>query len=209
MRDPEQPVDRREHELDRGPLGGAGGGVRVPAGELGDEERPANEPDGLDQAGRDGKGERDGGGDAAGGDHHGRRGADRDERERDDGERPPADDQGRPASLEPFEDLTGLAAQDVGVVERPGEIRERDVERDGQRDERDPDDEIGGHALAQLRRGPRRWRGSGANSRSRWPSSRTSRSSSRTSASRRSVVVAASSRAWRRGSSIWTMPDSR
>ena len=66
-----------------------------------------------------------------------------------------------------------------------------------------------GRVGAQLRRGPRRSRGSGANSRSRLASSRTSRSSSRTSASRRSVVVAASSSAWRRGSSIWTMPDSR
>ena len=51
--------------------------------------------------------------------------------------------------------------------------------------------------------------GSGANSRSRLVSSRISRSSSRTRASSRSAVVGASSRAWRRISSIWTMPESR
>ena len=57
-------------------------------------------------------------------------------------QRLPAQDQPRPAGREPPQDLVGLLAQDVRVVEGAPELEEGEVERD-----RDRDQQRGGHGV--------------------------------------------------------------
>ena len=131
-----EPVQRREGHLDRpsgrrgvGRVGAVGGDVA--ASQLRYRERPAHQAEGLHQGG--------------GGAHDDRRDRQRRRRfehhrqQRDEGQHRdggqeqglPSQDQPRAARGEPPQDLVGLLAQDVRVVECAAKLDERKIERDG------------------------------------------------------------------------------
>ena len=140
--DAEQTMERRERDLDRATRrrGVRAIGGHVATGQLRDGERPAHEPERLHQ--RRGRAHDDGGRGER------RRSAQRHGQQRNEGEhregaqqqRLPAQDQPGPAGGEPSQDLVGLLAQDVRVVEGPSELEEGEVERD-----RDRDQQCSGH----------------------------------------------------------------
>ena len=138
--DPEQPVERGEHDLDglaRGVTLRAVGRRDVASRQLRDRERPAHQTQALD----DRRGRPDD--DRQDGQRRRRRQDDGEQRrqrqhqERADQQRLPAQDQPGAAGDEPPQDLVGLLSQDVRVVERATELEERDVEGDRHRDQQD------------------------------------------------------------------------
>jgi hypothetical protein len=115
-------VEGLEDDLD-GVAGGWGGRrVSGEAGQVGDGEGPADQAQELHQGGQ----HADGGGqgqDGRVGVGQGGRQQDhgRGEQDRAHGEPPPDEDQAAAAGGEPFQDLAGWLAEDVGVVEAAGE----------------------------------------------------------------------------------------
>ena len=71
--------------------------------------------------------------------------AQRQHRERAEEQRLPAQEESGASRVEPSQDLVGLAAQDVRVVERPPELEEGEVEGDRDDDEQERRDGLDGH----------------------------------------------------------------
>jgi len=144
--DAQQPMDGRKDQL-HGSAGLVGRGRGVAAGEFRHEERPARQAQRLDEASGDAQGGGHGSDRGPWGDERRDRDRDRHEGDAHDHERPPAQDQARAPGREAGQDLSGLAAQDVGVLECRRQAGERHVERDGDQDQRDADDDFGRHAV--------------------------------------------------------------
>jgi len=140
-------VEGLEDDLDGVPSGRRGRRVTGDAGQVGNNERPADQSQELDQGGQ----QPDGGGQGQDGrvgvgqggreQHHGGG-----EQDRAHGEPPPDEDQAAAAGSDPLQDLVGWLAEDVGIVEAAGEQGVEAVVGDRQHQQQHAGQHLGGQA---------------------------------------------------------------